>query len=390
VGWLLNGIPRWLAGQVAAALNRLWGLLSGTMLWVPDVTALPQVQRLTGTSLAVVNTGFVLAVIAAGVTVMSRETLQVRYGVGELAPRLVVAFVAANLSGPITRVLIGGANALTVGLTGEGIAQSDAFRQLARTVAAGLTDPAAAMLVAVIGLVIAVLVGMLIVLWIVRLAILVCLAGIAPLALACHSSPYTDPAAKLWWRAILGTLATVVLQAFVLHAALSVFLDPNANLPALGLPQGSGTFNLFLVACLLWVVVKIPGLMRRYVTRSGGHSVGGYVLRVLVVQRLTSGLARALSRPRAGYRGGGGYGGGGAGRAGGWPTRPLPAGSGRTGSSAGGPPFAVGVGAGRRGLVARAGQPVRPYTGRELAAGVDLYTRTVKRRGPTGGGGRTR
>ncbi len=120
MGWLLNAIPRWLAGQVAAALNRLWGLLSGTVLWVPDVTALPQVQRLTGTSLAVVNTGFVLAVIAAGVTVMTRETLQVRYGIGELAPRLVVAFVAANLAGPITRGLIGGANALTVGLTGEG------------------------------------------------------------------------------------------------------------------------------------------------------------------------------------------------------------------------------------------------------------------------------
>src|SRR5882724_11499763 len=103
------------------------------MLWVPDVTGLPQVQRLTGTSTAVVNTGFVLAVIAAGVTVMTRETLQVRYGIGELGPRLVVAFVAANLAGPMTRALIGAANTLTVGLTGEGIAQSGAFGQLART-----------------------------------------------------------------------------------------------------------------------------------------------------------------------------------------------------------------------------------------------------------------
>jgi hypothetical protein len=152
------------AGQVAAALNRLWALLTGTVLWVPDVTGLPQVQRLTGTSTAVVNTGFVLAVIGAGVMVMTRETLQVRYGIGELAPRLVVAFVAANLSGPITRALIGAANALTVGLTGEGIAQSGAFGQLARTVTAALTNPAAALLVAVLGLIIAVLVGMLIVL----------------------------------------------------------------------------------------------------------------------------------------------------------------------------------------------------------------------------------
>ena len=321
MGWLLNSIPRWLAGQVAAALNRLWGLLTGTVLWVPDVTGLPQVQRLTGASLAVVNTGFVLAVIAAGVTVMTRETLQVRYGISELGPRLVVAFVAANLSGPVVRGLIGGANALTAGLTGQGIAQSAAFGQLARTVAASLVDPSAALLVAVLGLIIAVLIGMLIVLWIVRLAVLVCLAGIAPLALACHASPYTDPAAKLWWRAILGTLATVVLQAFVLHAALVVFLDPHANLPALGLPAASGVFNLFLVACLLWTVVRIPGLIRRYVTRGGGHSVGGYVLRVLVIQRLTGGLSRAL-----GSRAGGApWRGTGAGRTGRWPTRPLPA-----------------------------------------------------------------
>ena len=189
MGWLLNSIPRWFAGQVAAALNRLWALLSGTVLWVPDVTGLPQVQRLTSTSLAVVDASFVLAIVAAGVTVMTRETLQVRYGIRELAPRLVIAFVAANLSGPIVRGLIGGANALTAGLTGDGIAQSAAFGQLARTVAASLTDPSAALLVAVLGLIIAVLLGMLIVVWVVRLALLVCLAGAAPVALACHASP---------------------------------------------------------------------------------------------------------------------------------------------------------------------------------------------------------
>lgn len=324
MGWLLDAIPRWLAGQVAEALNRLWGLLTSTVLWVPDVTGLPQVQQLTNASTVVVNTGFVLAILTAGVTVMTRETLQVRYGIADLGPRLVVAFVAANMAGPITRALIGAANTLTAALTGEGIAQSGAFRQLARTVTASLADPGAAGLVAVIGLIIAVLVGMLIVLWIVRLGVLVCLAGIAPLALACHSLPFTDPAAKLWWRAILGTLATVVLQAFVLHAALAVFLDPNANLPALGLPADpTGTLNLFIVACLLWVVVRIPGLIRRYVTRGGGHSVGGYVLRVLVVQQLTRGVTRGLTGPRGGGNSGGG-------RLGGWRTRPLPAGGGTT------------------------------------------------------------
>jgi hypothetical protein len=296
VGWLLNAIPKWLAGQVAHALAGLWRLLAATALTVPDVTVLPQVRQLTATSMVVVNTCFVLAVIAAGVLVMTHETVQVRYGVAELGPRLVVAFIAANMAGPLTRGLIGGGNALTAGLTGEGLAAQGAFGRLDQTVSASLANPTQVALAAVVGVLIAVLVGMLLVLWLVRLGVLVCLAGIAPVALACHASPFTDGAAKLWWRAMLGTLGTVVAQAFVLHATLSVFLDPAANLPALGLPRDpAGTLNLFIVACLLWVVVRIPAMMRRYVTRGGGGSgPGGYVLRVVVVQQLTRRLRYAL------------------------------------------------------------------------------------------------
>ncbi len=37
--------------------------------------------------------------------------------------------------------------------------------------------------------------------------------------------------------AMLGVLATVMLQALAMHTAVSVFLDPDANLAALGIPQ---------------------------------------------------------------------------------------------------------------------------------------------------------
>ena len=58
MGRLLNAIPRWLLGLVLQALDRLWGLLSQTVLTVPDVTGLPQVRQITGTSTMVVNTCF--------------------------------------------------------------------------------------------------------------------------------------------------------------------------------------------------------------------------------------------------------------------------------------------------------------------------------------------
>ena len=98
------------------------------------------------------------------------------------------------------------------------------------------TNPVGFLLL-LIGLLIAVLVGMLLVQWIVRLGVLIVAVGIAPIALALHGTPQTEGAAKLWWRTMLGTLGTVVIQAVALHTTLTIFLDPDANLPALGLPM---------------------------------------------------------------------------------------------------------------------------------------------------------
>jgi hypothetical protein len=77
--------------------------------------------------------------------------------------------------------------------------------------------------------------------------------------------------------------------------------------------------NLMIVTVLLWATVKIPGLMRRYVTGGRSSNVVAAVMRIAVVQQLgnvlrarafTSGAARAAGRslpPGAGgARGGGG------------------------------------------------------------------------------------
>ena len=296
MSWFFDNALSWLTARILDCLNLLWNLLAATAFTTPDITTLPQVTKVSGTSLTVVNTCFVLAILTAGVLVMTRETLQIRYGIGELGPRLVVAFIAANFSPLICSTLIETSNALTRALTGDNIASPGAFGQLIKTVTQAMSDPSAALLATILGLLIAGLTVALFITWIVRLGVLVVLAGIAPIALACHALPQTDPAARLWWRALLGTLATVLLQALALHTALSVFLDPSANYPALGIPHDpNGTANLFIVVCLLWAVGKIPALMRRYVTKGGSNqNFLGSLLRVLVVQQLTRGLTKAL------------------------------------------------------------------------------------------------
>jgi len=372
--WLLNGAITWLAQAVLAIIKVLWGLLSTTAFTTPDVSTLPQVVDLTTTSVLIVNACFVLAVITAGIVVMTSGSVQSRYGVGELAPRLVVGWIAANFAIPICQYLVQLANALTRAFTGDGVTAQGSLGQLQQVTVDGLNNPASAFLAVIIGLIIAALTGMLLVTWIVRLSVLVILVGISPVALACHATPFTDGVARLWWRGMLGTLATVVLQALTLHTALSVFLDPNANLQQLGIPHDPiGTFNLFIVMCLLWVVVKIPGLMRRYVTKGGGPNVVGLMLRMVVVQQLTGLLRRPLRRAagaatgRAGGRGRGNRGGGGGGGGGGTnPPGPLPR--------------PAGAGAGRVGVAWPTRRPVPPYTSQQLAAGVDPAWRVVPRR----------
>jgi hypothetical protein len=215
--WLAGSILLWLLSKVGTGFNVLWNLLSGTVFTTPDVTVLPQVAAISGKSQMIVNVGFVLAIITAGIVVMTHETVQIRYGIGELAPRLVVGFIAANFATPICTNLIALGNALTQALTGENVASKDAFAQLLRVVNDAMTNTDNALLLVVIGLLIAVLTAMLLVTWLVRLGVLIVLVGIAPVALACHALPYTDGAARLWWRSMLGVLATVVLQALALH-----------------------------------------------------------------------------------------------------------------------------------------------------------------------------
>jgi hypothetical protein len=299
---LIGPIIDWFARTVLGALDVLWDLLSATAFVSPDVTVLPQVTAFAATSLGIVNTAYVLAFVWAAVLVMGRDTIQARYGPGELIPRLVIGLIAANFAIPLCSTIISLANAVTAALTSQDITAPGSMRQLRTTTASALggqngADPASFLLL-LIALLIAVLVAMLIVQWIIRLGVLVVAVGIAPIALALHGTPQTEAAAKLWWRTILGTLGTVVMQAVALHTTLTIFLNPATNLPALGLPGAPGTtMNLLIVVCLLWGVIKIPGLMRRYVTQTRPSAVG-MILRVVLVQQLTRGVSRVLGSRR--------------------------------------------------------------------------------------------
>jgi hypothetical protein len=312
-GWLVDklieGILDWFAKTILGALNALWDLLSATVFVSPDVTQLPQVTAFASTSLGIVNACYVLAFLWMAILVMGRDTIQAKYGPGELIPRLIIGLIAANFSIPLCSTLIQLANAVTAALTSQDITAPGSMQHLRTTTTAALNNQnganPASFLLLLIGLLIAVLVGVLVVQFIIRLGVLVVAVGIAPIALALHGTPQTEGAAKLWWRTILATLGTVVMQAVALHTTLTIFLNPDTNVDVLGLPLPGGdpgaVMNLLIVVCLLWGVIKIPGMMRRYVTQ-GRPSAMGMIFRVVLVQQLTRGISRAFSSGRGAAR----------------------------------------------------------------------------------------
>jgi hypothetical protein len=199
----------------------------------------------------------------------------------------VVGVVLSSFAVPLCGVAIDVANGLTVSMVGTAAPTTEAVSFARTHVVAALTDPANALVALIIGLLIVGLMFVLVTGWIVRVGILVILAGIAPAALGCYCTPWTLSAAQLWWRSLLGCLGTATLQAVVFSTGIQLLTDPQASLPLLlGLP-GSDLMNLLLVLVVLWTTVKIPGLMRRYVTRRGATNVGAILLRAVVIQGIT-------------------------------------------------------------------------------------------------------
>jgi hypothetical protein len=268
-------------------LGGLLAFLTSGMFLSPDVTVLPQVQTIAGKCALVVNACYILAIIAVGIATMVDGSVEMRYGIKELVPRLVVGLVLSNFAVPLCAVIIEVANSFAVSMVGTTAPTTEAVNMARTHVAAALSDPSTALIALIIGLLIVGLMFTLFTGWIVRIGVLVILAGIAPLALACYCSPWPQGAAELWWRSLLGCLATPVLQAVAFSTGIQMLTDPHASLPILlGLP-GSDVLNLLLVTVMLWLTIKIPGMMRRYVTRKGSTNMGGVLLRAVFIQSIT-------------------------------------------------------------------------------------------------------
>lgn len=287
-GRITEAINGWFTELVNGAADPVLDLIGDRVLSTPDFTGDERVRQLWLLSWGVANVVFVLLVIAAGALGMAHETLQSRYAMKELLPRLFVGWVSANASLVVARVAIGFANALTDAFVGEGAGFEGGASVLKLSFSSTLLGaPLFTTLVALVTIVLGLCV---VCVGIARAFTVLVLVAAAPLFLIGHALPHTDGAARLWWRSLIGCLSVQVAQAVVLTTAVRLFFaPPEGNL--LNLPHSALT-DLLVVACLFWLMLRIPSYAGRLVFNTRPNAAASAV-RYQVVGRATRAAAKA-------------------------------------------------------------------------------------------------
>jgi hypothetical protein len=261
-GRIRAAVNGWLRDLVATAIDPAVDLAARSVLATPNLAAPGgRVRELWGMSVGLANTSYVLLVCAGGVLLMTNETLQARYTIKDVAPRLVVGLVASNTSLLLVSFGIDLANALSRALLGPGVDPAQARATLKAVLVFPLDD--ADVWLTLLTLVV---VGLALILgasYVLRVAVLVALTVAGPLALAGHALPQTEALARWWWRGVTACLAIPVAQSLALITALRVFFHADQD-RVLGL--GSARLvDLLVATCLLWLLARIPAWAVRMV-----------------------------------------------------------------------------------------------------------------------------
>ncbi|MGW5917543.1 hypothetical protein ACWFPY_01000 [Nocardia fluminea] len=303
-GCVENAIDGFFQRIVETSLNPLLDLLSKTLLTTPEPGSIPQIGVLWNQSWQLVTVLYVLVVMAAGVLLMARETVQTQWSIRELAPRLVVGFVTGALSMTIATAAIGFANALAGAVAGDGVDSGSAARALAEL--AIINNQSRAFLL-LLNLALVVMLLVLLISYIVRVTITIVLIVAAPLALMCHALPGLDGIARWWWRSFAACLAIQVVQSLTLVTVLRVLLTPGGWY--LFGPDANEIVDTIVALALMFLLIKTPSWLLSVLKIGQGRSLAGSIVRGFIAYKTlgmlkgtTSSSARTAASAASGPR----------------------------------------------------------------------------------------
>ncbi|MFG2016938.1 hypothetical protein [Actinomadura geliboluensis] len=314
-GWVDMGchtkeaITGWFRSLAKSALTPVLGFLGSTQLGTPEIGSPPmnQAEQIWATSRVIANTCFVLLVLVAGVLVMAGQTFSGVAGPGQAIVRLVAAFAAMNISLVVIGYGIQLANGLARSILMSGadeINADEAGRIFAEGIGASVNTGGAFLVL--VTLVVVILACVLAFIYVMRLAIIMILIGVAPIALMFHALALTDGLARLWWRGITGALAIQVCQSFVFINALQLLLSQHNdnNHAFFGVPtEQAELVDLLLVIALLYILICIPRWVARTVWQPAQPRMLSQLVRTFVVYKGVGAVLGAFGKATRGGRG---------------------------------------------------------------------------------------
>lgn len=197
--------------------------LKDTGLSTPQLDEVPVMGQVWGNSQQIVLVSYCLVVTVAGLVVLTYQTLHTRASIKEVLPRVLVGFLAANLSMLVAGWAIDLANGFCQAILGD-LDPDQIGQSMADTVKHDIDGGTILVLFVALALRIMILVVM--VTYVVRIMLTTVLLAAAPMLLITHALPQTEGIAFWWWKAFAGTLVIQIGQAFTLVTAAKLFFLP--------------------------------------------------------------------------------------------------------------------------------------------------------------------
>ncbi|MFF5992279.1 hypothetical protein [Prauserella flavalba] len=316
----INGVFKDL---VNAALSPILELLGHTALTTPTLDQLPGIGELWNNSWQIVLACYGMLILVAGIVVMSHETVQSRYSIKEIGPRIPIGFLASALSLFFAEKFIRLANALSAAVLGDGVNPPSLGSTLKDAVEGAVSGGFFMILLALVLVVVGIA---LLIVYVVRVVITLILIVTGPLFLMCHCLPHTDGIARWWWKALGATLAIQVAQSLVLITAVRTFLAGGVHLFGSTL---SALGMLIAAIALFYILFKIPFWALSATKIGNGRSFLGGLAKAYIAAKtfgMVAGKSGGLGKAGAvagggkGSKGGGGRGGAAADPP--WPAQP--------------------------------------------------------------------
>jgi hypothetical protein len=236
-----------LAATVLPEVLRAAGVL---LFQTPDLTAVPEIQGLTRTTLAVADALLTLFLVYGGFRVITSGDSEARYALKSILSKAITAAVMANASLLICSTLVALDNGLVGALVGTDPARSGWTGLTSQMQSANLLG---GILDSLIALAAGLLVVVLAVIYIARDLILVVLTVAAPLALMTGAVPDIADLAGTWWRAYVATLFMQVGHALLVAVGADLLVHPGW--------LGTGTSTVIsglIIIALFYVMVRLP------------------------------------------------------------------------------------------------------------------------------------